>query len=308
MTILPELDCHIPCPGNWSQHCGGYYEVSRRLRRQTVPNGVLLSIYAVTDAVAPDITAIISSAVIPSVTTELGAGAIIIPAENTLTTKTFLPTSASTITSCAPTAIDCVVGLVTTIIVPETSIGLVPTSTTSSTTSSSMASCVRGYCANGYTLEPHSGDLDDGEPVFIQEPCTCSGGYHYVLAPCGTSSCDRMALYAVVPCSSSTRAGVIVYRPQACDECFGGIEFVQSKSYDSKSGESGFAPGDVTGDITASAADLPKSTESLESPGAPAGNSNRPSGSPPVTAAARRSLSAYLSWVTLISGFLVALM
>lgn len=52
-----------------------------------------------------------------------------------------------------------------------------------------------------------------------------------------------MALYTPVPFSSSTAStDVVLYRPQACDESLGGVEFVQSEGPIGISGGSGMTP------------------------------------------------------------------
>lgn len=244
--------------------------VSRKARRQTVPDGVVLSIYKVMDSPAPVITSPSSSVAGPGVT--------LVPSGGILTSETFLSTSASTITSCPPGATHCSVGAVTSIIVTGTSLAIVPSPTivfsltttpaamntfASSATSavatqatpgvapgSTTASCVGIYCDGVYIMEPWTGALPAGEPVFVRKPCECQGGYVYVLAPCDSEPCGNMALYMPVPCTHSAPAGAPLYQPQASDTSPGGVEFVQSDSPTANGGGSGEPAPSVTTEVS----------------------------------------------------------
>ncbi|TPX16131.1 uncharacterized protein E0L32_004126 [Thyridium curvatum] len=190
VVTVSKDQCSVPCPGNALQNCGGYRLTDSRLaRRQSgVPANALLVVY-LNDPVA-------------STATQLPA-------------STLPPTSSSSSSGAAP--------------VPQTTGQTTSTATAVVTSTATAVPCVNGWCnAGGYVFEVCVGLPNPGEIVFVMQACGCPGGWQYVRADCDGASCASLVVYRIVPVVSGVVVGdVVVYAPQPCDTCVGGVTFVQ---------------------------------------------------------------------------------
>lgn len=124
------------------------------------------------------------------------------------------------------------------------------TTTTTVTTATPVPTdypCVHDYChPHGYWFELCDGFPRPGEIVFVLQPCGCYGGWQYVQASCDGAGCGSLAVYRLVPYTeSSSQASVTIYQPQPCNDCTGGVTFVQPPP--ASSGGSGSSSGSTGG-------------------------------------------------------------
>lgn len=193
-TVARDL-CDTPCPGNPAEHCGGFRSVSRLARRQAVvPDNALLAVY-----VNPELLAAIPAA--------------------SVTTSTTV-SSTATVTATNDPALISGTAALTTVVTTQTAIAVAPGSTTTTTV------CIGGYCnTGGYIFEICTGVPGAGEIVFVAQPCSCHGGFSYTPADCTGEACLGETVYKCVPVTGPSNSSVVVYEPEACDHCAGGVNF-----------------------------------------------------------------------------------
>ena len=199
ITTVTNTLCNVPCPGNPNEHCGGSRNDPRLARRQAaVPVNALLAIY-----VNPTLLQTTSTTLQPANTATASNS-------NTIGTPGLLTATA---------------------IATKTLITVAPVSTVSSI----MDDCVSGYCnPHGYIFEPCTTAPVVGETVFVIEACGCDGGRKYVPANCTWEACLGLTTYMCVPVNGSAGRDII-YKPETCDDCSGGVAFVPSTSADAQS-------------------------------------------------------------------------
>lgn len=137
----------------------------------------------------------------------------------TPTTSTTV-SSTTTVTATNDPALISVTTALTTVVTTQTAIAAAPGSTTTTTV------CVGGYCnTGGYIFEICTGVPGVGEIVFVAQPCSCHGGFSYTPANCTGEACLGETVYKCVPVTGSTNSSVVVYEPEACEHCAGGVNF-----------------------------------------------------------------------------------
>lgn len=254
MSMMTSTQCNMPCPGNAIEHCGGTRVVSRYQRRQTARSDMLLTVYinpnnpgAVDLAPAPNLD------VDPPAIKDTGDTATSTVAEDAgFTSSVFVP-DAPTVTEGAAVPAAVIVGaapaLPTTesVVLPSEGVSSVSTATNSQDVSISIstaspsaptvhpsgettASCVSSYCYSTYALEAYDTLPSSGEAVFVPKQDNTSGSWSYEPVAYDNALYSKITVYRPVPCTGNSPVDSVAYQPQACDQCFGGVVFVQAPS------------------------------------------------------------------------------